>query len=132
MRKELSRLLESQLLSTGDLKEPSTQSRTKLNADHAGPSQLLPPSKDITTLELDISRAFPNKSSSLALTTAAKDAQVDGKPKPCDTFRPLVKSWSLNIHILPVTVNPEPAKREELLKCTFLESSTSQPTLLNN
>jgi len=50
--------------------------------DHAGLSDLLPQLKDITSLKLDILRAFLNKSSSLAYIRAPTDVMEETQPQP--------------------------------------------------
>lgn len=51
-----------QPLQTGDRRERSTTSRTKVNAVHAGPSQPLAQSKVLTSLKLVSSQTFRNNS----------------------------------------------------------------------
>jgi len=104
---------ESQMLRTGDLSEPLTPSRTKLNAVHAGLSLLLPPWNLLNSSKrVETSNPSPNKSSSPA-TPLPTDAVVDGNPTVWNTSPLTVKLPRLSTHTPQEKDNPEPVKREE-------------------
>ena len=95
--------------STGELRELLMLSRTKLNVDHAGLSQLLLPLKvPNSSKKVEDSNPSPNKNSSPAIPLAM-DAMVDGKLKPCHTLPLTVKLPSLNTHTLLDTETLEDA-----------------------
>merc|ERR1712195_468676 len=104
---------DSQTPRTGDPSELSTPSRTKLNAVHAGLSQLLPPWNLLnSSKKVETSNPFPNKSSSPAIPLPT-DVVVDGNPTVWNTSPPTVKLPRLNTHTPQEPVLPEPALKKE-------------------
>ena len=70
---------------TGEPREQSTQLKIKLNADHAGHSQLLLPLKELTSFKLELFFPSPNNNSLIA-TLLHTDAKEDGNQTPSSTL----------------------------------------------
>merc|ERR1711997_181140 len=119
---------------TGSPLEPSPQSRTRDNADHAGPSPPPEPSRVPTRSPLE--PFFPSLSSksSTALTsstdTQALDAMVETNPLPSNISRPTRPNWNPSTHTLPRT---EPAHTRKPLPPPLksAHTPTSPPTMLS-
>merc|ERR1712127_951655 len=123
---------ESQPPRTGDPSELLTQSRTKLNAVHAGLSQPPPPWSQLKKFKkVETSSPFPNKSSSLA-TPSAMDAKVDGNTKVWNTFNNTDKSLKLNTHTPQEAETPDLASKKEAQRFSPPAITTSNNTLLPN
>ena len=117
------------MLRTGEPSELLTQSRTKLNAVHAGLSLLLPPwNLPNSSKRVETSNPFPNKSSFPA-TPLPTDAVVDGNPTVWNTLPPTVKLPRLRTHTPQEQDNPEPAHREEPQLPSSLRSTPSKDGL---
>ena len=110
--------LVSQAPSTGEV-PPSTQSKTKDNADHAGPSHLSAPLRELTTLPLEPSL---NSLSSSSLTapvsdTETSDAMEVSRREPSLTTSLTAPSPEMLTHTLPrmdhanTTPSPTPVLR---------------------
>jgi len=98
---------------TGDPSELSMPSRTKLNAVHAGLSQLLQPWSLLnSSKKVETSNPFPNKSSFPAIPLPT-DVVVDGNPTVWNTLPPTVKLPRLNTHTPQELVLPEPANKKD-------------------
>ena len=87
-------------LSTGDLREQSTLSRTKANVDHAGLSQPQLQSKVITLLSRESSWTSLNKNL-LTVTNIPEVAWVASRVMPSDTPNPTSKKMNLTTHTSP-------------------------------
>ena len=89
--------------STGDQLEPSTPSRIRDSADHAGLSPQLLPLKEPMPSNLDSSSSFPSSSSLTVLTSSTEtlDAMEVLSRTPSLTGSPMPPSLSPLTHTLP-------------------------------
>merc|ERR1711957_493878 len=112
--------------STGEPRVPSTQLRTKLNADHAGLSPPPSPTRVLTSSRLESSSLFPSKNSSPATPTPWV-ATVDFNPTLSDTSSPTDKTPSPTTHTAPVTESPEDATNPSLPETLRILDTPTSP-----
>merc|ERR1712127_699431 len=116
------------LRSTGEPRAPSTQSRTKLNAVHAGLSPPPAPSRVLISSSPESSSPSPSKKSSPA-TRPLTDVKADGNPTPSPTLSLTFKSSRPLIHMPLDTDKPAPANMmPPRVPSKLLPTKTSQPT----
>jgi hypothetical protein len=84
-------------LSTGETLVPSTHLRIKVNADHAGHSQLLLASKELTKSQLENFSPSPNNNSLIALDTTLV-ATVETSDGLSSTLKTIPLKLKLPIH----------------------------------
>ena len=93
------KLTTSLLQSTGEQRVQSTQLKIKHNADHAGHSLLLLPSKELTSLPLENFFLFQNNNS-LIVTLLHMDAMEDGNQMPSFTLNQNQKTSKVLMYTL--------------------------------
>jgi hypothetical protein len=122
---------------TGELKEQSIQLKIKLNADHAGHSQPLLLSKELTSLKLENFFLLLNNNS-LIVILHHMDVMEDGNQTHSFTLKATLKILRINMYTQPLPKFVKNKNSKE--KLMFWTTNKFQPTpppnlwllLLNN
>ena len=137
-KSQLSSILQTSLIQlTGELKEQSIQLKIKLNADHAGHSQPLLLSKELTSLKLENFFLLLNNNS-LIVILHHMDVMEDGNQTHSFTLKATLKILRINMYTQPLPKFVKNKNSKE--KLMFWTTNKFQPTpppnlwllLLNN